>query len=326
MTDRILSIPHTVDIPDDGLLIGNGDISCSLYQKPGMLVWRLGKGDVWDRRLDYHLDPKPAHIKEMIKGIRDEKWRCGPYGGPVEALAGTDNPERMREICQGCPPSHIMRAYPCPKPVGELTLHYPPDLPGFSLTQELDVARDRLRVECAWEGGVRLTASAWIARDRNVLFLDARLEGWGPQTAVNEAYLAPVYFTLLRWADPDVKDYGAAFIAKYRIIFDPYAGCGGDPLPPPTVEELDGGIPYIEQRFQAEPTYPEGIFCGMTATLNAYAPVRLPTVPSLAGLRWQPAADRTGEELHMALAVETGGSRPELQGRLSRTLAFDRPA
>ena len=53
-----IELDHLVLDPEEGLLLGNGDLSVSIYQKPGRLVWRFGKNDVWDRRLD--LDAWPA--------------------------------------------------------------------------------------------------------------------------------------------------------------------------------------------------------------------------------------------------------------------------
>lgn len=136
-----VEILHFVDAVEDGLLLGNGDFSCSFYQKPGQLVWRLGKSDFWDRRVDYQLDPKPAHIDELSYGIREERWCCGPYGGPVMALNGSRNEERMREICQGVPPSYSTRGYPCPKSPGEFSLHYPQGMSGFQIRQTLLIER-----------------------------------------------------------------------------------------------------------------------------------------------------------------------------------------
>ena len=109
---------HTIEIneralvPGDGLLLGNGDLSVSVYQTADRIVWRFGKGDVWDRRIDRSDDPKSAHIDEVACGIRDEGWKCPPYGGPVEATRGTKNPARMKEICQSVPPSYLSRPYP----------------------------------------------------------------------------------------------------------------------------------------------------------------------------------------------------------------------
>ena len=112
---HVIRLSQRVLSPEDGLLLGNGDLSVSVYQTADRIIWRFGKGDVWDRRLDLSDDPKPAHIDEIAHGIEVEGWKCGPYGGPVEATHGTDNPERMQELCQGTPPSYMQRPYPCPK-------------------------------------------------------------------------------------------------------------------------------------------------------------------------------------------------------------------
>ena len=51
-------VSHAIELhervlhPEDGLLIGNGDLSVSIYQDADHIIWRFGKGDVWDRRLD----------------------------------------------------------------------------------------------------------------------------------------------------------------------------------------------------------------------------------------------------------------------------------
>ena len=122
--EHVLTLHERVLSSEDGLLLGNGDLSVSVYQTADRIVWRFGKGDVWDRRLDLSDDPKPAHITEIAHGIEVEGWKCRPYGGPVEATRGTSNPKRMQELCQGAPPSYTKRPYPCPKPVGELALHF----------------------------------------------------------------------------------------------------------------------------------------------------------------------------------------------------------
>ena len=57
--------------PEDGLILGNGDLSVSIYQTSDLLIWRFGKVDVWDRRLDLDACPEPAHIDELARGIRE---------------------------------------------------------------------------------------------------------------------------------------------------------------------------------------------------------------------------------------------------------------
>ena len=90
--------------PETGLLLGNGDLSVSVYQTANRIIWRFGKNDVWDRRFDFSDDPQPAHIRELACGIRDEGWKCPPFGaGTVEAVRGTKDPKRMKELCAGAP-------------------------------------------------------------------------------------------------------------------------------------------------------------------------------------------------------------------------------
>ena len=53
---------------EDGPLLGNGDLSVSVYQAADRIVWRFGKSDAWDRRLDLSDDPKPAQISKIAHG------------------------------------------------------------------------------------------------------------------------------------------------------------------------------------------------------------------------------------------------------------------
>ncbi len=116
-----MTLQDTCVHPQDGLLLGNGDLSVSVYQDGSRIGFRFGKGDVWDRRIELTSDPVPADIEEFRYGLEVEHWRCGPYGGAVEALNGPPrDPQRMFEICQGCSKSCNQSLYPCPKPVGEL--------------------------------------------------------------------------------------------------------------------------------------------------------------------------------------------------------------
>ena len=104
---HVTQIDRPVLAAEEGLMLGNGDLSVEHLSNGRLqIIWRFGKGDVWDRRFDRSDDPKPPHINEVAHGIEVEGWKCGPYGGPVEATRGTKNPKRMREICQSCPPSY----------------------------------------------------------------------------------------------------------------------------------------------------------------------------------------------------------------------------
>lgn len=165
--EHVLTLRERVLCSDDGLLLGNGDLSVSVYQTVDRIIWRFGKGDVWDRRLDLSDDPKPAHIQEIAHGIAVEGWKCPPYGGPVEATRGTSNPRHMKELCQGTPPSYTRRPFPCPKPVGELVLQLPPDQVGLKIDQRLSIERATLAIVCTWESGVRMELECFVAPKPN---------------------------------------------------------------------------------------------------------------------------------------------------------------
>ena len=314
-------INRPVIVPDHGLMLGNGDISVSFYQQPGLLIWRFGKSDVWDRRVDYHLDPKPAHIRELEHGIRDERWCCGPYGGPVEALDGTDNPQRMKEICQGCPPSYIQRPYPCPKPVGELAMHFSVDLPDLKIRQMVVIEDALLLVVCSWSNGIRLELSAFVAPDDNILALDWNLTGWDYQRAVGEMYLPPVWFALYRHADRPVNEFGEKYRLRYNPIFNPFPHSEAKPLDKPFLAELAGRQWYIQQDFPSEATFPQGFRYGMLPVSAELQCRPLEKTPSMAALQLIPDPKNPAGQLYVA--VESAGNDADLRVGLQRHLDAD---
>jgi hypothetical protein len=255
--------------PEDGLMLGNGDLSVSVYQTADRIIWRFGKGDVWDRRLDLSDNPRPAHIEEVARGIRDERWACPPYGGPVEALSGTDNPERMRELCQGSPPSYKRRPYPCPKPVGELSLHLPPDLQGMRITQRLCIEEATVTITCSWPVGVTVTTTCFVHPVRNVFVVHWRMEGWVEGIGFHSD-LPPMRFSLYRWADPALEDFAARAYGEshHHMYSKPSIHPSVTPLPTPGLREQDGAW-IIEQAFHPEPTFPNGFRYWMVAAASA---------------------------------------------------------
>ncbi len=258
------SPPHAIVLdervltPEDGLLLGNGDLSVSVYQTADRIVWRFGKNDVWDRRLDLSDDPKPAHIQEIAKGIEVEGWKCPPYGGgPAVATRGTENPERMKELCQGAPPNYTRRPYPCPKPVGELALYLPPDQMGMKIHQELRIEESMLHIACTWPSGVALTIETFIPPAPNVVAVRWKVEHWTDETRTGNG-TPPVWFALYRWKDPTIQEFGARFFGDYRHgTFRDCADPKATPLPAPATRQEDG-LHFIEQSFPADPTFPEG--------------------------------------------------------------------
>ena len=253
-----IEIDHLILEPEEGLLLGNGDLSVSIYQKSEQLIWRFGKNDVWDRRLDLSDSPKPAHIDEIAHGIRDEGWVNHSYiSGRGEATRGTDNPERMKELCDGYP-AYAKRPYPCPKPVGELAMNLPIDQCGLKISQKVLMEQGKVEIECQWGSGLIIHLQCFIPPSPNVLVVSWRVENWNDETRTG--YQVPVWFSLYRWPDPTLRAFASKHFARFRYI----AGFAGSvmagkatPLPPPTVEDFDG-IPLIEQKFYPDLRFEDG--------------------------------------------------------------------
>ncbi len=268
------TVRHTVRLTapvadiEDGLLLGNGDLSVSVAQLGDRIVWRLGKGDVWDRRFDASDDPKPPHINEIAVGIRDEGWQCPPYGDrkPI-ALRGTKNAKRMEELCQGAPPSYTRRPYPCPKPVGELSLHLPLDLPGLAVTTELSIEEGLVRITARAETGFELRLTCFVPPESNALAVRWELSGWDNSQRLGQR--PPIRFALYRWRDPDTKEFGQRFLRDYEHgAFSGFADAKCPPLPAPIVREM-AGRKLIEQSFPADATFPKGFRFQMVPLLDA---------------------------------------------------------
>lgn len=321
MKKHKLTIEEPIYVVDHGLILGNGDISVSFYQQPSSLIWRFGKGDVWDRRLDYHLDPTPAHIREIDHGATKEAWSCSPYGGGIKALNGADDPKRMRDICDFGPPSHSERPYPCPKPVGELIMHLPVDLPGMKLKQTLIIEDGLLLVECSWSNGVKLRLEVFIAPNNNVMGLEWELTGWNYETALGEMYVPPVWFALYRKTDSDVTAFGEDYCLRYNPIFNPFEKYSGKPLVPPLVNKLNNEKMYVQQDFYPEPTFPEGFCYGMIPLVSNLEINQLDAGETLAGLRLTPASDTACGKVHVL--IESAENNDALTRKLKKALEID---
>lgn len=264
-TTHVLEVNERMLTAGDGLLLGNGDLSVSVYQTADRIIWRFGKGDVWDRRLDSSDDPRPAHIEEIAHGIKVEGWKCVPYGErPAEALHGTKNAARMQELCQGTPPSYKDRPYPCPKPVGELVMQLPPDQMNLSIRQRLIIEQAKLQITCSWPSGVRVEIESFIPPRDNVLVLRWKVKNWNAHTQTGHG-MPPLWFSLYRWADPTVQAFGARDFAEGRIgdFANQYSGPKATPLDPPSVRR-DGDLAFIEQTFHPDPLFKDGFRCLMT--------------------------------------------------------------
>ncbi len=319
-----IEIDERILAPEEALLLGNGDLSVSVYQSADAVIWRFGKGDVWDRRLDLSDDPKPAHIDEIARGIRDEGWKCGPYGGPVEATRGTKDPKRMHEICQGAPPSYTKRPYPCPKPVGELALHLPADLPGMKIRQRLSIEEATLQVTCSWPSGVKIEIQSFIPPSPNVLVLRWKTENWNPRTQMGQK--PPVWFSLYRWADPTIQSFAARFFAQCR--HGAFYDCTSPkiaPLAPPTTKQ-DGGSWLVEQTFPPDLLFTGGFRYAMApvAPGAGIEPVNMAAVGE-ARLHILPQLQAASGCLAVAVASSSDGGGPLEEIRRVRARLSDRP-
>jgi hypothetical protein len=319
-----ITLDERVLAAEEGLLLGNGDLSVSIYQTADQIVWRFGKGDVWDRRLDRSDDPRPAHIDEIARGIRDEGWKCGPYGGPVEALRGTKDPKRMHDLCQGTPPSYVRRPYPCPKPVGELALHLPPDLPGLKIRQTLTIEDAVVRITCSWPSGVKIEVESFIPPAPNVLVVRWRVENWNASTRMG--LKGPVWFSLYRWADPTIQAFAARFFGEFRHgAFQEASSPKATPLGPPVVKRASD-LWAIEQAFPPDPLFTGGFRYLLVPLAEAgVEPINMAVVGE-ARLHILPREDATEGRLAVALATASDRDGPEAEIARIAALLGDRPA
>ena len=321
---HVIEIDGRVLAAEEGLLLGNGDLSVSVYQSADAVIWRFGKGDVWDRRLDLSDDPRPAHIDEIARGIRDEGWKCGPYGGPVVATRGTKNPKRMHELCQGAPPSYTRRPYPCPKPVGELALHLPPDIPGLKIRQRLVIEEARLEITCSWPSGVKIEIESFVAPAPNVLVVHWKVENWNERTQMGQK--PPAWFSLYRWADPTIQAFAARFFAECRHNgFYECSSPKATPLAPPVAKQ-EGGIWQIEQAFPPDPLFPAGFRCVMTpmASPAGIEPVNMAATGE-AWLHVLPQAPAASGWVAVAVTTSSDRGGPLEEARRIRARLGDRP-
>ncbi len=258
-----IEIDHPVLHPEEGLMLGNGDLSVSIYQKPEQIIWRFGKNDVWDRRLDTSDDAEPAHIDEIKRGIRDEGWVSDSYTTDGKACGhGTkrevSDPKRMTELTGG-QPSYANRPYPCPKPVGELSVRLPIDQLGEKIHQTLHVEKGEAEIVLSWESGLRYRFLCFVPPHTNALVVKWQVEG---MTEESRSFgLPPVRFLLYRWADPDVEHFACDFqmSAGYWMWEGAIESPKVTPLPGPDVREIDGLL-AVQQLFYPDIEYPEG-FC-----------------------------------------------------------------
>jgi hypothetical protein len=238
--------------PDEGLLLGNGDLSASVYQTADRVIWRLGKSDVWDRRWDKSDDPKPIEIEEMRRGVDQEKWNAG-YGQIITAQNPKTTSKRLKDISLDAP-SYQKRAFPCPKPTGELCLKLPldADLVNVRIAQRLVIEEGKHEITYSWPDGRNLNVESFIHPEHNVLVVQWQMKD------------CPAWFSLYRRADPTLEEYAAKLEAETgdKIYRGYYASPKNTPLPPPKARTGPGPATpvLIEQTFPSDPIFKKG-FC-----------------------------------------------------------------
>jgi hypothetical protein len=254
--EHVLVLNEKADVHEDGLILGNGDLSVSIYQKEAEIVWRFGKGDVWDRRHMTEEDPSPLTLEELRRGLHDEGWCTGgPLGGKITALHGTKDPKRTCEVLQPAPSRTY--PYPNPKPVGELSLHWPADLQGLKITQKLFIKQARVEIYCEWRDGEQLEIKCFVHPVLNLLVVHWKLSNfnWGaPQPFFKEM---PIWLSLYRWPDQNYKEFGARWKSQYNTMCFEGISDKAIPLPPPEVI-YHNGKPVIQQKFYPDKLFPAG--------------------------------------------------------------------
>ena len=237
---HVLEMDHPVTEPEEGFLLGNGDFSVSVYQSMDAIIFRFGKGDVWDRRIELDKSRRPCTVRDYIEGAFGRKdwstWRRGDRG--------------------------VSMPYPCPKPVGELKLHIPSNLPGApKWTQQLRIEEGLVRVVVEWKNGVKLAAEAAMDPETNEFGVRWKCVGWDELTKAGRGE-PPVFFTLEREADPLPEDFMDS-VATEGYSIPPgkwYAKETRDirPLDPPQAVADTNGLYYIEQKFHSDNLFPDG--------------------------------------------------------------------
>lgn len=291
--------------PQDGLLLGNGDLSVSVFHDGSRIGFRFGKSDVWDRRVEYASDPVPVDIEEFRYGLAVEHWRCGPYGGAAEALNGPSrDPQRLFEVCQGCSKSCNQSLYPCPKPVGELDLFLPPDWPGLSISSTLTVEEGVVQITCTDHKDSLILVKARMHPDENILLIDWTIEKMDENRSLGGKAL--IRLVLFRKSDPPPE----AFIAEYRRQYDCSPNFSYEilsvckPLDPPAVDWLDPEQPFVLQRFAPDLTYPAGFECAIAAFGTARQSPIAYRGAAEAAIRIEPVDCRRGQ---LAVGAATTG-------------------
>lgn len=258
-----ITINGPVMSPDEGLLLGNGDLSVSVYQTANNLVFRLGKGDVWDRRFDYSKQKKPATADEIIDGVLNYGWKLEGWNPKIEDVKKLPKGDRLWELTRhGSGTPLKVSPLPTPKPTGELRFGLPVDL-GVpeKLVQKLFIEEGRATFDFTWKNGITARFEAVVDPELNVLAVEWQVDGWNAVTRLTDR--TPIFASVCRWADPDYETWVQPVVEDfpgYMWYRSGFYSKDVKPLPPPEVVSAN----QIEQRFYPDPLFPKGFVCRLT--------------------------------------------------------------
>lgn len=249
MREHVLTIDHPVYHPGEGFLLGNGDISVSIFSRGKDLVIKLGKNDLWDTRLDLSRMPAPADIEELRELVLNEKFHCDGPSGKLD-LRSCDNP-RLKELCTK---RGLSGTSPAPKPAAELILHTCGDLPDMQISQKLFIEAGKIEITLHWGNGVELFLSLAVHPQKNLLAVSCQSRNYGERERFGGEFFGIVkpslfYFELTR---PDEK---SAFECARQNL--PHLVTNGLPqaekntgeLLPPAEYTVDGDRGILTQNF-----------------------------------------------------------------------------
>jgi len=271
-----LSYDRKILSPESGEILGNGDLSVSVYQTKSRVVFRLGKGDFWDRRQDVRDDPiDPPTIAEF-KRIIEEGWR-GHLDGFLPPEGVEIDPAwkaRVEEIFSFVN-SYDYRPFPMPKPLCELAVCFPEHIIDFDVKHVQYVEQGRLELVCrVIPNNWTVTLECFIDSEQNVMIVSWRGRGFskGEHRCAGREYNPhshgrgvgwPIRIKLQRWPDP----HSRVFARNYDTEYDVGYRCEGivthmsyenaQPLPVPEVRHIQD-MPYIDQITHGDPTFPSG--------------------------------------------------------------------
>ena len=248
-----ITINTPIAVPDDGLVLGNGDLSVSVFQRDGEVVFKLGKGDVWDTRIELGKNPVPAHIDELVELLEEKSFSQKALGNAKSSKS--ELTDRQKEICTSTPA--MRHPYPCPKPTGEVVMFYPPDFQGLQIRQSLFIEEGRIELLLSWDNGVELRTDLVVHPVENRISLRYNMTPLAPELRYGGDFYGlprpyPVCFAFFREDDPD---YDKEMFRLFRHSRYPSVLKKSiyeiEPLPPAEYF-MSGNYAVCRQRFPGE--------------------------------------------------------------------------